>query len=366
MFHQARKNQQVMKNYSIIIQGEGKGHFSQAMVVAELLESKGKELKRVYIGCGVMKKQPHYFTSFSGRSPVKFLSPSFIRSPDNKGIRVTASLLFNFLLSPVYIFEICRVGILLLTDRSNVIFNFYDPIGGLAARWFRPRASRVAVSHHFYLSHPSFIHPHGMENSFFWLWLMNRLMVSISGKVMALSFRKEDSFGKIEVVPPLIDSRILAGKYKGGSKDLCYFLTKGYAAEMVSFYLNHPEHEADIFTAGGPGIVSQANITVFAPSREMYINRLLGCKRLICSAGFDAVAEAIYLGIPVFLLPTDNHYEQLCNAIDAGRTGMAFHLDSPGSLENVDFEAGSNEKYRDWAQSGLTWLEALVFEGAAS
>ncbi|MCA1746364.1 MAG: hypothetical protein LC655_01605, partial [Bacteroidales bacterium] len=87
------------------------------------------------------------------------------------------------------------------------------------------------------------------------------------------------------------------------------------------------------------------------------------------------VAEAFYLAIPVFLIPTENHYEQYCNALDAARTGMAFQLEELSDLEDfsnpvkhfdaveftdavelsdpdaVAFAPAGNSKYRKWVES---------------
>jgi uncharacterized protein (TIGR00661 family) len=56
------------------------------------------------------------------------------------------------------------------------------------------------------------------------------------------------------------------------------------------------------------------NITRFPVSNEAYLNSLAGCEGLITGAGFEAPAEAIFLGKKVMALPIKGQYEQLCNA----------------------------------------------------
>ncbi len=84
---------------------------------------------------------------------------------------------------------------------------------------------------------------------------------------------------------------------------------------------------------------------------------MLHCKRIISTAGFDLVAEAFYLGIPICLIPSENHYEQYCNALDASRTGMAFQLENIAELEDLEFEPGSNKQFKDWAEQLAEYLE---------
>ena len=38
------------------------------------------------------------------------------------------------------------------------------------------------------------------------------------------------------------------------------------------------------------------------------------CRGVVCTAGFESVSEAMWLGKPVCMAPTPGHYEQRCNA----------------------------------------------------
>lgn len=335
----------------MIIQGEGKGHFSQAMEAGTRLAECGTEIRRCYLGVSLFRRTPSYFKE-SCPYPLKtFLSPNFLRTPDRKGILVFLSLAVNFLLLPFYLFEVARLGWMLNRDRGNRILNFYDPLGGLAARWFRRGAKKITLSHHFYLSHPDFIHPHGLEGSYFWLQLMNRFMLKQSDRALALSFRHGARHGKIEVIPPLVDSHVRNIQHKKGKSDLCYFLNEGFAREVIDLYRAEPGRVADVFSdLAGSGDVP-ANVTLHAPSRELFPEKMKRCRRIITTAGFDTVAEAMYLGVAVFVLPAVNHYEQYCNALDASRTGMAFQVGSAGEGLRAEFEPVNNEKFRERVNS---------------
>ncbi len=345
-----------MKRCSIIIQGEGKGHFSQALTAIELLEKSKVEVRRVYLGKSFLRKTPAYFHS-SLDVPVKvFYSPNFLRTPDRKGIRIIASILLNLIISPIYIFEATRIGWLMIGDKSSLVLNFYDPVGGLACKYWKKRANRIVLSHHFYLSHPDFIHPHGFGNSYFWLMRMNKFMVNTADKVMALSFRTGQGTGKIEVIPPLIRGKITDSEYQPAERDLCYFLNPGFDAEILEFYRQRPDLKADIFTDTIPKRKIPGNIVIHPTSRVKFQEAMLNCKRIITTAGFDTVAEAFYLGIPIFMIPAAYHYEQYCNALDASRTGMAFQMEEISDLEDAEYEPASNKKYREWVDSkGSYW-----------
>jgi len=340
-----------MERVSIIIQGEGKGHFSQAAELARLLKKNKVELAKVYLGSSVFRRTPAYLRNFDDAELRVFLSPNFLRTPDRKGIRIIFSMLLNVLLSPVYFFEICRIGIMIRRDRNSIMYNFYDPVGALAMKWWNRGTSGVVLSHHFYLSHPDFIHPHGLETSFFYLQLMNRIMMKSVDRVFALSFRKADKFRKIEILPPLLDERVRTASWQPGERDLCYFLNSGFLTDLFAYYRDHPELRADIFCDSSDFSEVPENVQLHVPDRMKFLEAMFCCKRVICTAGFDTVAEAFYLGIPVYLIPSVNHYEQYCNALDAARSGMAFQLEEIADLLDLDFLPAGNKSYRQWVDT---------------
>lgn len=362
---------------SIFIQGEGKGHFSQAMEAKELLEKKGFQINGIYLGKSLMRKTPSYFRKIAGQKLKSYLSPNFIRTPDKKGIQIFLSIFINLVLSPVYLFESIRIAILIRKNKPAFVLNFYEPIAALSMKHWNRRIPQAIISHHFYLSHPDFIHPHGMEKSYFWLQMMNRFMKRRADMVFALSFRKGDDYKKIKLIPPLVTRELKEGLSSENSEeqknrvttdessskagaDLCYFLNKGFIKDAISFYSEHPELKADVFCdlESYPGLPD--NVNLHLPSREYFLEKLQKCQRLIATAGFDLVAEAFYLGKPVFLLPAKNHYEQYCNALDAARTGLAFQLEHFSDLKEIEFTPRSNKSYREWLKQGELLLPVAL------
>ena len=66
---------------------------------------------------------------------------------------------------------------------------------------------------------------------------------------------------------------------------------------------------------------------------------MAACKGLVCTAGFESVCEAMYLGKPVLMIPVAGQYEQACNALDAEASGAGMASDSFdfGKLENLTY-----------------------------
>jgi uncharacterized protein (TIGR00661 family) len=338
-----------MNRISIIIQSEGKGHFSQALEAIRILRSNGREITAVFIGKRPVRKLPDYFTSELAESPHTFLSPGFLMKSNQRGISLLRTLLFNVPLAPLFYAAALGLRRDIRRTGADTVLNFYDPVGAVACRRLRKKRRIISVSHHFYLSHPSFFSPRGFGIQPFLLGFMNAYFMRHSDRVLALSFRREKPFRKIRVIPPLIDDRIRQAERGQPGNDLCYLLNAGFIDALTTHYAVNETVSLDLFTEGSTLVSDSGKVAIHAPERDRFIQHLLHCRRLICTAGFDAVAEAFYLGVPVFLIPSEDHFEQYCNALDASRTSLAFHLERITDLSDVVFEPANNAPFRSWS-----------------
>ena len=69
-----------------IVQGEGRGHLTQAITLEEILRRNGHEVVEVLVGKSNTRRLPGFFNR-SIQAPVKrFLSPNFLPTPANKRV----------------------------------------------------------------------------------------------------------------------------------------------------------------------------------------------------------------------------------------------------------------------------------------
>lgn len=64
------------------------------------------------------------------------------------------------------------------------------------------------------------------------------------------------------------------------------------------------------------------NIQVFPVSTEGFTNSLINAAGLLCGAGFESPAEALYLGKKLLVIPMKGQYEQACNAAALKKLGV--------------------------------------------
>ena len=72
-----------------IVQGEGRGHLTQAITLEEILRRNGHEVVEVLVGKSNTRRLPGFFNR-SIQAPVKrFLSPNFLPTPANNPVSYT-------------------------------------------------------------------------------------------------------------------------------------------------------------------------------------------------------------------------------------------------------------------------------------
>jgi uncharacterized protein (TIGR00661 family) len=67
---------------------------------------------------------------------------------------------------------------------------------------------------------------------------------------------------------------------------------------------------------------SAKNVIWHTIDQEAFLDRLGRCSHVLCSAGFELPAEALFLGRQVAVIPIVGQFEQACNAQEAARLGV--------------------------------------------
>jgi uncharacterized protein (TIGR00661 family) len=312
--------------YLFIIQGEGRGHMTQAVSLAMALESNGHNIQRVYLGRSPQRKVPGFISTYFGIRMRFFRSPNFLRTQDKKGVNVLSSILYNALLLPYYIYEIIRLAFIIRRSSVNGVVNFYDAIGGFAYFFSFSRKPFYAISHQYFLEHPDF----RSQGTFRFQGVLLRLYSAFTSlgvkKRLALSFTESSDLPqkRLFVVPPLLRKEIYEINSTRGNYTLVYVLNPGLLVDVKDWCLSYPERDVLVFT-DAPGFIENppSNLRIEPLGGASFMNALAGCETLVCTAGFETVAEAAYLGKKILVIPSENHYEQECNAADAVRAGVA-------------------------------------------
>ena len=78
-----------------IIQGEGRGHLTQALSLRQKLADEGHEIVGVLVGKSPARRLPGFFSEKIGVPVYPFESPNFLPSAKNKQVNLVRSVAYN-------------------------------------------------------------------------------------------------------------------------------------------------------------------------------------------------------------------------------------------------------------------------------
>jgi uncharacterized protein (TIGR00661 family) len=342
---------------------------SQSLALREYLEEAGHSVEAVYAGCNQCRPFPGYYRDAFYEKLHCFSSPFFLKTPNRKGIYIGRTILLNLLRSPRYLREIRKIRKEILQMRPDVVFNFYDLIGALAIRRISRDIRRIGIGHHFFLHLTGYPCKGGKSLHRCFLGLLTGLILRSCDRVLALSFRemqgsREDKPGRfvsrIEVVPPLVRKKFREAHYRKGDRYLVYLLNEGFITDLITIARNEEGFQADVFSELPLDTPVPEGIRLHEINDQAFLEKMACCRGLVTTAGFDSVAEAAYMGIPLAAIPVRNHFEQLCNSYDMERSGLGSALDVISGDAFRCIREIDNRQYRNWVdKTGEKIIKAM-------
>jgi uncharacterized protein (TIGR00661 family) len=336
--------------YLFVVQGEGRGHFTQALSLKSMLERNGHQVVAVMVGGSAKRTLPLFFSQKINSELIQFQSPDFLPTPKGKHSPLIISILYNLFFIPVYIRSVLTIRQTIRNTQPDVVINFYELLCGVTYGVFSPTPPMINVAHQYYFMTPAF-HYTGKDTwQFNLLNFYSGLTAMNSLKMLALSFRADDrlQYGKISVVPPLLRQEVLQQEVVDGDYIHGYMLNSGFAGELTTWSENHSEQSLHFFwdkKNTEPSVRITPKLTLHKLSDTLFLQYMAGCKAYATTGGFESVCEAMYMQKAVLMVPA--HIEQECNVIDALRTGAGvsaneFDLDAllrfiPSYTKSMEF-----------------------------
>ena len=342
--------------YLFIVQGEGRGHLTQAISLEEMLRSRGHEVVGVLVGKSSSRRLPAFF-SRNIHAPIhRFESPNFLPTASNKRNNLTRSVIYNAGRLPVYLRSMRFIRDHIRRSGADVVVNFYELLTGLAYALYRIRTPQVCIGHQYLFLHRDFRFPKKSLPGLWGLKFFTRLTCLGARRKLALSFHPmpEDGREGIRVVPPLLRKEVFRCEVSRGDYIHGYMVNSGFAENVRAWHDRHPEVPLRFFwDKKGEADVRRVDDTLsFYPLNDVeFLRQMSGCRAYASTAGFESVCEAMYLGKPVLMVPA--HIEQDCNAFDAASCGAGIVADDFELDRLLEF-AGSyvpDERFRSWVES---------------
>lgn len=335
------------------ILGEGRGHMTQAMAVKEMVEKAGHQVVSVVLGVGPRRQVPPFFAS-AMKMPITKISTLDFAYKDNRQVALGATLAGIARKLPAYWRGLRALKRVVRESEPDVIINFFEPLTGLYALTCRNRPPVVALAHQFMYGHPDYVRAPGLRMQQLGMKWYVRLVGAGSTR-LALSLYEAPNLPArdLTVCPPILRRQLFElHPNPNGTFVLAYLLNHGYADQVIQWHQRNPGTPLHCFydkPDAPPEFRYDDTLTFHRLDGEKFLRLMAECKYVACTAGFESVSEAAYLGKPLFLMPVENHVEQQINAIDATRIGLgvtdsSFNLDRLAELpERLD-----HTRFRLW------------------
>ncbi|SOE23449.1 conserved hypothetical protein [Spirosomataceae bacterium TFI 002] len=358
--------------YFFIVQGEGRGHLTQAISLYELLVKNGNRVTAMAVG----GENQQFLAEQIGPEVAihKIDSPKLAYGSRDTGLSISKTIWQTVTKSKHYLAQVNKLGQLLQDTKPDVVINFYEVLAGLY-KLTHPfcKIPFYSIAHQYLLLKPGFVFP--TKSKFADKLLLNtnsRFTAYGSKKMLALSFDEQNDNEHITVVPPLIRNAIKSKQGSNKGHYLVYLTHECMLPTLLNWKLANPATHVHCFVhrAGKPASERfLPNLTLHQPNKELFAELFQSCAGIATTAGFETVSEAIYWNKPVLMVPVTNHYEQACNAMDGERYGAGlraqhFDLDELLHLEKTYLSRSTN--FKQWLKTGerklLNAIEAEVLE----
>ena len=341
--------------YLFIIQGEGRGHMTQALSLAAMLRRQGHEIVQVLVGNSPNHRIPDFFFERINAPVQTFDAPRFSFSGSRVNLLYTVFSNFAPARLVTFIRSMRTIRETIEKQRPDIIVNFYEMLSGLAVKRYRIKVPMIGIGHQFLLLHENY--PHGRQFGIKgWLLRLHvRLSAQGCSRLLALSFypMPDDKTRSISVVPPLLREEIReCSPVTEENFILGYMINNSYATQILSWSRTHPEQHIHVFwdNKDRPETWQAGNnLTFHKIDDKLFLEFMRRCKGYITTAGFESVCEAMFLGKPLMLIPS--HIEQRVNACDASSIGAGTISESFDLTRFIDFIEQSefdNGSFRTW------------------
>jgi uncharacterized protein (TIGR00661 family) len=126
-----------------------------------------------------------------------------------------------------------------------------------------------------------------------------------------------------------------------------------YGDETIIRILSEiPQVNWEVFSKHSKEMYTEKNVQIHPIENEKFITSIVNCTGILCGAGFESPAEALYLQKKLMVIPMKGQYEQQCNAAALNQLGVpvlkTLKIDYLNQIKNwVDLPQNISVDYPD-------------------
>lgn len=324
------------------VQTEGNGHITQCIATKQYLRSQGIEVTTAF---AAKKKRglSKYFTDEF--NVIDYDGFDFVF--DNVGrVVIWKTIVKNTFKLPRLIVSFIKICSIIQKEKPDAIFNYYEPLVGLTALFFR-NIKYVSFGHQYAMDSVVYPRINGYIVQKLFLSIINKI-TSIRAKIVALSYYEFNDATMI-VSPPILRAESYSISDKKEDFVLVYLMNEDMLPQLISQAKKYPNINIQCFTKLTKQYDELPNLKLFNLDGKLFQEKMKVCKSVVCSGGFETSAEATYQNKPLLMIPMPNHYEQHANCNDAYLSSYAIYSESIDLSKIPKYQLG-NKKWFDTYQ----------------
>ena len=324
------------------VQTEGNGHITQCIATKQYLQSQGIKVTTAF---AAKKKRglSKYFTDEF--NVIDYDGFDFVF--DNVGrVVIWKTIVKNTFELPRLIVSFIKICVIIQKEKPDAIFNYYEPLVGLTALFFR-NIKYVSFGHQYAMDSVIYPRINGYIVQKLFLSIINKI-TSIRAKIVALSYYEFNDTTMI-VSPPILRAESYSISDKKEDFVLVYLMNEDMLPQLISQAKKYPDINIQCFTKLTKQYDELPNLKLFNLDGKLFQEKMKVCKSVVCSGGFETSAEAIYQNKPLLMIPMPNHYEQHVNCNDAYLSSYAIYNESIDLSKIPKYQLG-NKKWFDTYQ----------------
>lgn len=298
------------------IQGTGNGHLSRARDIIPILQKKG-ELDILVSGIQADVDLPHEIT-------YRFKGLSFIF-----GKKGGVDLLETYKKSNIR--KLFREINSLPVEKYDLVINDFEPVSAWAC--YLKNKECISLSHQAAVLNSNAPQPKHID-------MLGRSILKNYAPTSAQYGFHFKSYDK-NIFTPVIRQQIRELEPKNKKYYTVYL--PAYDDERIIKVLSaFPKLKWEVFSKHNKKEIQLKNISVCPVNNDAFIQSMANATGVLCGAGFETPAEALFLKKKLMVIPMKNQYEQHCNAAALKEIGVPVIK----SLKKKHLE-----KIKDWIES---------------
>jgi len=277
------------------VQGTGNGHLSRARDIIPVLKQYGQ--------VDILVSGTQADVSLDEEIKYQFAGISFIFGKKG-GVDILKTV------SRLKIFRFIKNLIQLPVHQYDLIINDFEPVTAWAC-FFKNKFS-VGLSHQAAVIHPNAPKPQKKD----WLGIFILNFYAPTSVKYGFHFQ---SFGD-NIFTPVIRKDVRRFNPSNQGHFTVYLPAIG--DNKIIKILKQIKVEWHVFSKHSKKAYKVDNVNIQPVNNAAFTKSLSSCEGILCGAGFEGPAEALYLGKKVLAVPMVGQYEQQCNAAGLKELGI--------------------------------------------